>query len=55
VDVDERTTRAGVALTYLRNKNWSFSASFDYDRVGSDDPGRLMKRGRGGVSAVYSF
>jgi hypothetical protein len=55
VDVDEHSTRAGVALTYLRNKNWSFSASFDYDRVGSDDPGRTMKRGRGGVSAVYSF
>jgi hypothetical protein len=55
VDVDEKTVRAGAALTYLPNKNWSVSASFDYDRTRSDDPGRNLNRTRVGLSAVYSF
>jgi hypothetical protein len=55
VNIAERTLRSGVALTFLKDKDWSFSTSLDYDRVRSDDPGRKMTRLRGGVSALYTF
>lgn len=54
-DIDEKTTRLGAAVSYLPGKNWTVSASFDYDRVRSDDPFRSMKRERVGLSANYSF
>jgi hypothetical protein len=54
-NINETTTRAGVALSYLPKKNWTISASYDYDRVRSDDAARKMVRNRVGVSANYSF
>lgn len=54
-DVDETTTRFGLALTYLLNKNWTLSATFDHDKVESDDPSRGMKRDRFGINAALSF
>lgn len=54
-DVEEDTTRAGVALSYLPTKNWILSASYDYDRVKSGDAPRNLRRERTGVNASYSF
>ncbi len=54
-DVDEKTTRLGLALSYLISKNWSLSATFDHDNVNSDSPTRDLKRDRYGVSASFSF
>ncbi|MBI4625903.1 MAG: outer membrane beta-barrel protein [Verrucomicrobia bacterium] len=53
--VDEATTRAGLALSYLPTKNWTISASADYDRIRSDDAVRNMRRNRVGLSANYTF
>eukprot|EP01031_Cornospumella_fuschlensis_P009072 gene9072-11145_t len=55
VNIDEKTTRGGAALTYLPTKNWTVSASYDVDRVTSGDRAREMVRHRVGVSASYSF
>jgi hypothetical protein len=55
VDVDERTTRFGLALTYLPTRNWSISGTFDNDRVSSDLGSRSLSRRRYGISAAYSF
>lgn len=54
-NVDETTVRSGVALSYLVTKNWTLSASYDYDRVHSDDAAREMLRQRAGVSGAYAF
>ena len=54
-NVDEATTRAGLALSYLPTKSWTISASCDYDRIRSDDPVRNMRRNRVGLSANYTF
>lgn len=54
-NIDETGTRGGVALSYLAPKNWTISASYDHDRVRSDDIARKLQRNRIGLSAVYSF
>jgi hypothetical protein len=54
-DADETTTRLGVAITWLPTPRWSFSASFDHDKIDSDDPVRGQHRNRLGVSAGYTF
>jgi hypothetical protein len=54
-DADETTTRAGLALTWLPNPHWSVSASFDHDKIDSDDPVRGQERNRYGISAGYTF
>lgn len=54
-DVSEKNLRLGAALTYLPTKNWSTSASYDYDRVRSDDPSRKLKRNRVALTATYTF
>lgn len=54
-NVSETTTRAGVALTYLPTKNWSATASYDHDRVRSDDPSRRLSRDRVALGATFSF
>lgn len=54
-DVDETTTRFGFAMTYLPTQNWTISATYDNDRVKSDDPNRDLKRNRYGVNAAFSF
>jgi hypothetical protein len=54
-NVDETTTRFGLALTYLASKNWQLTASYDYDNINSDDPTRSQNRERAGVSGSYAF
>ncbi|MCX6950700.1 MAG: hypothetical protein NTV51_00705 [Verrucomicrobia bacterium] len=54
-DIDEDTTRAGVAVSYLPKKNWTVSASYDVDDVRSGERSRTMVRHRVGLSASYSF
>lgn len=54
-DVDEATSRFGLALTWLPTKHWAVSASYDYDHIDSDDPSRAQERQRVGVSAGYAF
>lgn len=54
-DVEETTTRFGFAMTYLPTQHWAISATYDNDRVKSDDPNRGLKRNRYGVNAAYSF
>jgi hypothetical protein len=54
-NVNETTVRFGAALSYLPTKNWSLSATYDYDHVTSDDASRLMARARTGLSATYAF
>jgi hypothetical protein len=54
-DVDEKTVRAGGALSYLPGKNWVVSANYDYDRVRTLDVQRKLRRDRVGISGSYSF
>lgn len=54
-DVDEDTVRLGLALSYLPSKNWTVSASYDYDRVFSGEASRDLRRNRIGLSAIYTF
>jgi len=54
-DVDETTTRLGFALSYLPARNWRVTASYDYDDINSDDPGRSQNRERLGLSTAYTF
>jgi hypothetical protein len=54
-NINETTTRTGVALSYLPTKNWSVTASYDYDNTRSDDPARSVVRHRVGVSGSYRF
>jgi long-subunit fatty acid transport protein len=55
VDIDEDTTRFGLGLNWLPNKNWMVGASLDVDRVSSGDRNREQDRTRFGVNARYSF
>lgn len=54
-DVDETSVRAGVGLHYKATKNWSVSATYDYDHVSSDDFFRKLERHRVGVNAAFAF
>lgn len=54
-NVDETAVRFGLALSYLLNKNWTLSATFDHDKVDSDAPSRELTRNRYGVSASFTF
>lgn len=54
-NVDEDTTRAGFALSYLPTKHWALSLSYDNDHTRSDDPTRDLSRERVGLNATYSF
>jgi hypothetical protein len=54
-NIEEDTTHAGVALTYLPTKNWSIIASYDYDFVDSALSYRGLERTRYGLSATYVF
>ncbi|PTY01223.1 outer membrane beta-barrel protein [Opitutus sp. ER46] len=55
VDLNEETTRFGAALTYSPTKNWSISATYDWDHTSSDDPMRATERHRFGLNASYTF
>jgi hypothetical protein len=54
-DVSEDTTHAGAALTYLPNRSWKVTASYDYDFVDSGISDRGLDRSRIGVSATVVF
>lgn len=54
-NLNETTSRLGGALSYLPTKNWTVSATYDYDHVRSDDPARGMERHRVGLDAAYTF
>jgi hypothetical protein len=54
-DRDETNARMGVALTYRLGASGSVSATVDRDAVKSDDPGRILKRTRAGVSVRWVF
>ena len=54
-DVDEDTVRLGAAASYVGDKNWTVSLSYDHDRVRSGDALRSMRRHRAGLGATYSF
>jgi predicted porin len=53
--INEDTTRFGLALSWLPDKNWTISATYDLDHVNSDDPSRGQDRTRLGVSARLVF
>ena len=54
-NIDEATTRAGTALSYLPTKNWTVAVTYDVDHVSSGDRDREMLRHRFGLSASYAF
>jgi predicted porin len=54
-DISETTTRLGLALTYMARKNFTVSATYDYDRVNSDARDRQQNRTRFGVSGRLYF
>ncbi len=54
-DRSETTDRFGLGLTWLAEKNWSVSATYDYDRVSSSDVTREYSRNRVGLNARYSY
>lgn len=54
-DIDEKTTRLGLSLSWQPTKNWSVSGNYDFDDVNSDDPFRGQNRSRFGASARYTF
>ncbi|MDB6095222.1 MAG: hypothetical protein JWM32_2784 [Verrucomicrobia bacterium] len=52
---DEDTTRVGLALSYLLDKNWVLIVHYDYDNVDSEDLSRGQNRTRFGAGATYAF
>lgn len=54
-DLDETTTRLGFALSWTPTVHWIVTATYDVDRVSSDDLNREQDRDRYGVSARFSF
>lgn len=54
-DISETTTRLGLALTYVARKNFTVSATYDYDRVNSDARDRQQMRTRFGVNGRLYF
>jgi len=54
-DLDEETTRLGFALSWTPTRNWVVTATYDIDRVSSDEAARSQDRNRYGVSARFSF
>ncbi|ATC63050.1 hypothetical protein CMV30_03220 [Nibricoccus aquaticus] len=54
-DRDETNVKLGVALIHRLNTRWTVSATLDRDDVTSDDPGRMLKRTRGGLTVRCVF
>jgi predicted porin len=54
-NADEKTTRFGVAVSYLPTKNWTVSLTGDYDHTASEDVSRGLTRNRIGASAIFAF
>ncbi len=55
LDRDETNAKLGLALIYRLNTRWTISATVDRDDVTSDDPGRMLKRTRGGLTVRCVF
>jgi hypothetical protein len=55
MNIEEDSTHAGLALTYLPNRNWTTSAFYDYDFVDSGISSRGMNRSQIGVRATVTF
>jgi hypothetical protein len=55
MNIEEDTTHAGLALTYLPNRNWTTTAFYDYDFVDSGISSRGMNRSQIGVRATVTF
>lgn len=53
--IDEDTTRLGLGLTWAARPNVSVTATYDFDRIESDDANRDQVRNRVGVSARVTF
>jgi hypothetical protein len=54
-NVNDHTIRGGVALSYLPNKHWTISFSYDDDHVTSDEAARKLDRERFALNAAYTF
>jgi len=54
-DINENSTHAGVALTYVPTKSWTISISYDYDLVSSGIASRDLNRSRLGLSSTVVF
>lgn len=54
-NIEEDSTHAGVAITYLPNKNWTITGSYDYDFVDSGVASRGLNRSRVGLSSTVLF
>jgi hypothetical protein len=54
-NIEEDSTHAGAALTYLPTKDWSVILSYDYDFVDSALSYRGLERTRFGLSGTYVF
>jgi hypothetical protein len=54
-DIEEDTTAAGAALTYIPTKNWTVSLTYDYDFVDSQVASRGLNRSRYGLTATVVF
>jgi predicted porin len=54
-NISEDTIRGGLALSYLPNKHWTISGSYDDDHVTSDEAARKLDRERVALSAAYTF
>ncbi len=54
-NIDEDSTHAGCALTYLATKNWKATASYDYDFVDSGIANRGLDRSRVSLSTTVAF
>lgn len=54
-DIHEQMLRAGVSLTWAPTSRLSFSCTFDYDNINSQDPNRELQRVRAGVYGRWIF
>ena len=54
-NVSETTTRLGLALTYVARKNFTVSATYDYDQVDSGAADRRQIRTRFGLNGRLYF
>jgi hypothetical protein len=55
INISEKVTRFGAAFTWSPTKSWFVSATYDFDKVDSDDAFRNQNRTRYGVSARLSY
>ncbi len=54
-NISEDTTHAGAAVSYLPNRNWTVTLSYDYDFVDSGLYYRGLNRSRTGLAATLVF